>query len=684
MKKIKNWLSEFNFPEYTLPIVLFGLSVISYGIMIPWLGYYWDDLPFVYITQNLGPQAITQYFSTKRPVLGLLYQITTPLIGKDPLNWQIFGVFWRWANAVVLWWLIRLIWRKQPRLAAWVSILFLLYPGFDQQYIPIAYSHYFITLTSFFLSIACTVLSIRKPRRFWLFTILALITSAFNLFTTEYFFMLDLLRIPILWIVLKDEQPLEKVQFKKLLTLWLPYLAVFLAPSIWRIFFFQYQTYSYDPLLLADLKAAPLQTILKLLGTIVHDFWYTSLGAWAKAFQIPSRIDLGKANFLRYLILAAGTAVGMLLYLLKFSRKENEDSAHSRHAALQMFLLGTAGILIAGWPFWITKLPISLSFSNSRFTLSFMLGVSFLFAGLLGLLPDRKWLRIPLLSIALGFAVGLQFQIALDYRIDWERHKDMIWQMTWRMPQLEPGTLIIGNYNPGTHYSDNSLTAPLNYIYAPENRSQELSYMFYYPSVRFGRKIMSWEKDVDVEQDYLVGVFHGSTSQTVSLYFKSPDCVRILDPDIDVFDPKLDELMLGPASISSTDPILPASEQEAAVPMPEIYGSEPQHEWCYYYEKADLARQIKDWEDVIALGQEAQNQGYAPKNPIEQLPFIEAYAHTNDWQAAQTLTIEALTARPDLQLVLCKQWSKIDIETLSSPEKDAALKSVQENLNCEN
>jgi len=30
------------------------------------------------------------------------------------------------------------------------------------------------------------------------------------------------------------------------------------------------------------------------------------------------------------------------------------------------------------------------------------------------------------------------------------------------------------------------------------------------------------------------------------------------------------------------------------------------HGWCYYYQKANLARQQGDWEQVIALGREAE------------------------------------------------------------------------------
>ena len=683
MQKIFRWIQEFAFPPFTIPLVLLALCLISFGLMIPWLGFYWDDLPFIWISQHLGPEALTQYFSTKRPVLGLLYQFTTSLIGITPWRWHVFGLFWRWANAVALWWLIRLIWPKRENLAARVSFLFVIYPGFDQQFIPIAYAHYFITLTAFFLSLGFTMLSIYKPKSFWLFTALALFASAANLFTTEYFFLLDLLRAPLIWIGLRNVAPDNRTRVRQTLRIWLPYLALFFVPTLWRLFFFQFQTYSYHLLLFQDFKAQPVQTILQLIRTIGHDIWLTTFGAWAKAFEQPTLENVGQINLTRYWLIVVVVAGSLTTYLLKTGRAPSEENSSQRlRDGIEMILIGAFGLLISGWPFWLTKLPLALSFPNSRFTLPFMLGVSLFIAGLLQILPGWQWAKIVLLSIAVGFAVGLHFQIALDYRRDWGWHKELIWKMVWRMPRLEPGTLIIGNYLPGTHFSDNSLTAPLNHIYAPENRSEELYYMFYYPSVRYGRQIKSWEKDQPIKHDYLVGLFHGNTSQTVTIYHRAPDCLRILDPEIDTLNPALDELMRGAATLSTTAPILPAGDNQGAIPIPEIYGAEPEHTWCYYYEKADLSRQLKDWDQLITLGEEAFEQGYGPGDPDEWIPFIEGHAHVGNWEEAIKLTQESSNGQPERSAMLCKLWERIDNDLPPGDEKDAAFATIQTELGC--
>ena len=67
------------------PVVLLLVAILAYGLLIPQLGFYWDDLPISWIAYELGSEALTKYFSTNRPVWGLLYQITTRIIPDQPI-----------------------------------------------------------------------------------------------------------------------------------------------------------------------------------------------------------------------------------------------------------------------------------------------------------------------------------------------------------------------------------------------------------------------------------------------------------------------------------------------------------------------------------------------------------------------------------------------------------------------
>jgi hypothetical protein len=73
------------------------------------------------------------------------------------------------------------------------------------------------------------------------------------------------------------------------------------------------------------------------------------------------------------------------------------------------------------------------------------------------------------LALLIGLAAGRQFLWSTDYLRDWQAQKNLFWQMTWRAPGLKPDTLVLMNEEL-SFYADNSLSAPLNWIYAPDKR----------------------------------------------------------------------------------------------------------------------------------------------------------------------------------------------------------------------
>ena len=75
----------------------------------------------------------------------------------------------------------------------------------------------------------------------------------------------------------------------------------------------------------------------------------------------------------------------------------------------------------------------------------------------------------------------------------------------------------------------------------------------------------------------------------------------------------------------------------AANPPEDIFGKEPAHDWCYYYEKADLARQGQDWQQVVTLGDEATKLGLAPKDTSEWMPFLQGYFMAGDTDRAKEI-----------------------------------------------
>jgi hypothetical protein len=349
--------------------------------------------------------------------------------------------------------------------------------------------------------------------------------------------------------------------------------------------------------------------------------------------------------------------------------------------AWQALGLGVLGLLLAGWPYWMVDLPLSLGFPNSRVTLSFMTGVSFLIAGLLGLLPGPRWAKLVLLSTLIGLAVGFQFRTANTFRRDWTLQNTLFWQMSWRIPQMEEGSTLLVNDMPLHFSTDNSLSGALNWVYAKEDQPETMPYILYYPSLRYGGGLPSFEPDQELHVDYLAIKFSGNTSQMLGIYYDPPACFRVLDPDLDPYNLLLTEQMREAARASNPDLIIQI-EAEPVQLQEDIFGQEPAHGWCFYFEKADLARQQEDWQTVASLGDEAFASGDYPNNPVERVPFIEGYAHIGSWQRAAELTLETYQVTSLTQPLLCKLWERIESETPQEQIKTETIISLRSEMGC--
>jgi hypothetical protein len=150
--------------------------------------------------------------------------------------------------------------------------------------------------------------------------------------------------------------------------------------------------------------------------------------------------------------------------------------------------------------------------------------------------------------------------------------------------------------------------------------------------------------------------FVGNTSKAIAVLHQEKNaCLRVLDP-IYAEDPFLqgrDVLM------NVTNPSLIIPDPAAPPPDPEIFGPEPEHDWCYYFQKADLARQTGDWKTVVALYKEAQDKSLTPSLGTEYIPFIEAYAQTGEWKKASSLTRLAQKTNAGQKKILCNTWSRL-------------------------
>jgi hypothetical protein len=288
-------------------------------------------------------------------------------------------------------------------------------------------------------------------------------------------------------------------------------------------------------------------------------------------------------------------------------------------------------------------------------------------------------LRAAFAVALIGLSAGVHLRSNLTYVDESDGLRQFLWQLSWRIPGLEKGTTVLTNDIPLHYYSDNSLTAPLNWMYAPDNHSVDMDYMLYYPTVRVGLALSEPKHGLPIVQPYRAAQFEGSTSQLLVLYYAPPGCVHVLDVGLDDSMPNL------PASLSAWVPLsrlelIRTDATEAAVPP--LYPDEPSHDWCYFYERADLARQRGDWQAVVELGDQAFAVDH-PNDASERLVFVEGYAHVGRWDRAEELSDAALAQNPAVNRMVCHTWDRILRETSFGVDGEQAAGRIRERAACD-
>ncbi|MCL5612347.1 MAG: hypothetical protein M1485_07340 [Chloroflexi bacterium] len=687
-------MRRISFSAWTVPLILLIVVIAAYGLFAAQQGIHWDDWVLVWIPTFLGKQGLIHYFSVRRPVWGYFFVMTTSLLGTNLLGWQIFAITWQWLASVALWWALRLAWPRNSRAVLFMTLFIVLYPGFSQHSIAIFYGHFFLIFTFFFLSFAFMLLGQRQPKYYWPALIGGVLCSAINLFSLEYYFGIELLRPLLLWMVISDITPEKRSQIKRTLLAYLPYAFVLGCFGLWRLFGFHSQMYQVQSF--GASGAGIMQSLTPLLGEILRAIWASSVQAWWGIFHIPPMSEMGLSLSIIYVLLSLISFAGLMFYVLRLQHSEIENQQRTEIRTIQQCLiLGGCAILTAGIPFYLVGLQVRLAFPADRLTQPFAFGTALILVALLELIPSNSW-RVGIAATLVALAIGLQIQYGFSYRQDWKLQKAYFWQLSWRAPAIKPGTAILSDNTIFTYTDDDALTLPLNWIYWPTGKSGSLPYAQKFFSVNAGSAVsLTPGSPVVMSKDSYD--FQGSTDAVLVAQFNPPSCLHILSPVYDA------DLPLAPASGETYRSLsalafpmlgrkaaiaLPLSKPELIIAsanppasLPDIFGTEPIHNWCYYYEKADLARQAGDWPRVASLGDKAFAIPYHPDDQSEYFPFIEAYARTKRWDDAQKLTFSTADAMPILKPALCALWQRVDHNASLSVQEHDIVNKVEYRLN---
>ncbi len=673
-------------PAWSVPLVYLSVTLAAYGLFAAQQGYHWDDWGFAWVSHYIGKPGLDAYFALSRPLWSNLYVVTTSFLGPNPLDWQVFGLAARWLLAVALWWVLRLTWQGHPRLAFTAGLLALVYPGFSQHSISLIYGHYSLTFALFFVSVALGLLAMRTQRLRWLLIAGGVVFSAVHLFSVEYYFGLELLRPVLMWVVAGEATRAIKPRMWRTLKFYLPFGAVLAAFGLWRALGFESAIYD-----LGERQSSV--TLASLISNAAHSIWNASISAWGSLFQLPPSEEMGTRLVLLYAVILITMLVGVIIYVLRIQpTSESTGAEPDKKPFLEWFGVGGIAVILAGIPFYVANLPVKLTFPSDRFTQPFAFGTALLLAAGLELIPRLSWRAVATGALA-ALAVGVQIQNAFAFREDW-RLQILLLATGMACSGFKTRHGIVSEKSPFRFTDDDALTFGANWLYDPDYEKGNLSYGQVFLTTRPGELLTPGQP---VEWKLVSTDFISTTDAMIIVQFDKASCLRVLHPlyDADMpLAPLSDRItdalaeMGYPLLRQGTQEVLPLSNMEqviadpkkAARPPEVVFGEEPAHQWCYYFEKADLARSVDDWAEVARLGDKAFAVPFRPNNASEYLPFIEAYARLGRMKEAKKLTLETAHQMPVLRPMLCALWQRVSSSGVISGADQTAVDEIQSSL----
>lgn len=687
--RIHNYLQRINLTEKSIPIALLAVNILAFGFFIPFLGYYQDDWHFVYYAYTRGAQGLWELFNYDgHPFSAWSYVIGFQILGFKPVYWHLFSLIWRWLACAAFWLCINELWPKHMKETFAAALIFAIYPLFSLQSQAISYIEAWMSYCLLNLSFYLMVKAIRQPEKFAIYTAAAFALKLIHLFTTEYFAGLELVRPFLAYLALKDMKKTEGSSLAwKAIGIWSPYLFVSGIFTIWRTFFYLSPFAKQNaPVLIQNLIASPLSTLQYLIFSAIPDLVLILTSPWTNIVS-PQLFDFSiRADFLFFILAVfSGLAVLFLLNRLKPSREQSKP-ADKTNWTREALILGFPAILLGMLPAYAANYFIHTENQpwGSRFSIAAMFGAALIAAAAVSALVTSDRARNAVLAAMLGLSIGWHANNANSFRLVWEKETKFYQQLTWRVPSIQPDTALVTDQEILAYMGDYPMGFAINSIYAQPHVATGKTVPYWYFSLEnnFGNQIEDFLRGMPISQKKFSVRFTGNSSQNLIITFEPEkgQCLWLLRPE-DAGAPYLPPLLQQAAELSAPERIETDSEHPF---LSTLLGANPPKTWCFYYEKAGLARDQKDWKAIAQSWESAKQQRLRPGSDIEYLLFIEAYAHLGDWKTAAVIVRDINLNQKVIRPSLCFLWNKIEQETPASPERDNLIKQSRLQSNCGN
>jgi hypothetical protein len=598
------------------------VTLLTYGILLPYLGFYRDDWYLLATAQSRGTAGIIELFQIDRPMIGYFYALLYPVLDFSPLAWHGATLALRFFGNLAFWWLLRLLWptRRMETLA--IALLFAVYPGYSVQPNAGVYSTDLIAHAAALISIALAIVAMRSaPRVTWL--VLSALAGTLELFYLGMFesaIGLEVARMTIIWyLIWQRDGSGPRPAFWRALKANLLYVLLALGFLIWRIFIFQSTRRATNlDVLFGRYGSTPVRSLMQVGTETLKDIIETTVLAWS----VPFYQFVAAANYrdLAAAFAAALVVVVLSLLVLRTADPTKGSLGGDGASVIHGHMLGIGALVVL-----FTLLPIDIAgrhvlFTDQwdRYTLYASSGVALIVGAAIFRFLRASAGKVVVVTL-IGMSVVVHFFSAAWYRDFWAWQRDVWQQMVWRAPGLQAGTMLFVELPFGGYQEGYEIYGPANMIFFPGQSLKiggDVINSATVANLQLQKNRQHHDRSELIEDNYrnaLVAVYPGTKS-----------CLHVIDGrKIELPGLIDDSLAVDAAAYSRIERI---NTDVPPAKLPAFLGGHAPTPWCRYYQFMDLARQKGDWAAVAALADEALSSDVTPEDVSEWMPALEAYA----------------------------------------------------------
>ena len=406
-------------------LLLIVVATLAYLPMINRIGYSHDDWYLMASARAEGAQVFHEIYSVDRPLRAYVLEPAYLLFGQNVLFYNLSAWLFRVLSALLLLWMLRMLWPNRSGWTLCMALLYLLYPGFLSQYNGIDYQAQILSLALAMFSLGLTVYAFFEKRLTTrvIAISLSIISGILYLGLVEYEVGFEFIRVMLLFILAGRVTHNYRERIFNRIKLWLPYSLILLGFGIWRVFFFVGDRKATDiDVQFEQLKLYPLQTLYHWAVQVIQDLYDVIFSAWTIPFsQLAGHIQ-------RWGSIIAVLTVGLIiLVIMKLNENQTEDEPSSFRFHDEAVVLGLFSALGGLVPIAVVNREVAFP-AFSRYSLTSSVGVSILVVALLMSIKGNV-LRNIIVGLLIFISMLTQHGNAVKYVQETDMMKAFWWQV---------------------------------------------------------------------------------------------------------------------------------------------------------------------------------------------------------------------------------------------------------------